>query len=164
MKKMLLKKMCGGIMGASMLTLLGISGPALAQTGNTCPSPLPTCTSSGLLSDFAAGTYACTGVKTNSDGQTKTSLLIITSNGAGSLTGKQAQNTNAPDPSTYKDFSAISATYCVNTDDTGYLTPGGNSGCPIAFVLDNGGAGPRTEARLIDSTENTAEAVVCKKQ
>lgn len=164
MKKSLLRNIAVITTVGSVLTLLWGAGSALAQ--EVCPNPLPTCTSSGLLSDLAAASYACTGVKTGSDGTTKTEILLLTSNGTGGVIGKQAQNKNSTDPSTYSDFSPIPAgtTYCVNSDDTGYITPTAGNGCPIAFVIDNGGAGSKTEVRLISTQENKAETIVCKKQ
>jgi hypothetical protein len=162
MKKTLLKNITMSITAASILTLLCVHGSAFAET---CPNPLPNCTSSGPLADLS-GKFACTGVKTGSDGIVRTELLLLNVNGGGGLSGTQAQNQNSTDPSTYSDFAPIPSgtIYCVNTDDSGYITPPAGNGCPLAFVIDNGGAGVRTEVRLLSTQQNRAEAIVCKKQ
>ncbi len=151
-----------------LLTLLALwvgvlssNRSAIAQFAPVCPSPLPTCSSSGPLSDLPAGSYACTGVTTRSDGIVKGEIVLVTSDGAGNISGKSAQNKNDSVGTTFKDFSQISSTYCVNTDDTGYITPSPTSnGCPLAFVIDSG----RTEARLLSTEENQAQVLACKKQ
>jgi hypothetical protein len=99
----------------------------------------------------------------NSNGVVKVSLLVLTLNastgGSGTFSGELNQNSN--DGTQTTTFSTQSATgnYCINSDNiTGVVTPGG--ACPLVFALDDGGA----EIRLINSADQKAEAVVCRKQ
>lgn len=143
---------------AAILLASQIAG---AAAGPTCPSPAPTCTSSGTLSNFAFGTYGCTLITTNSAGGVQVQLLTITSDGAGNISGQAATNSNNPSGTTFSTFTALTtgATYCLNTDDTGYIFLAGG-GCPLALAIDFF----REEVRLIDTTENQAGAMTCRIQ
>jgi len=136
--------------------LLLFWGASAIWAQSSCP-PLPTCTSTGSLSDLS-GTFVCTEIQISSNGVAGTGILSVTSAGDGTLsTVLMARNSNnSSETTTYHDFSSQgSATYCLNIDDTGYVFP--SNGCPLALVIDNG----KTEIRLLDSTENNAQAVVC---
>lgn len=145
------------------VALLRSAGTVRAQGTPTCPNPQPVCSTAGNLADLT-GTFVCTVVEATSQGQTSTAVIAITSNGTGGITGSQASNSNASGNTTYQDFSSLNGgagiTYCLNTNDTGYVFPSGTSSCPLALVIDNG----KTEVRLIGTTENDAMAIVCNKQ
>jgi hypothetical protein len=148
------------VLGIAVFTLvvcLGASWQRGLASAATCPSPAPTCTTSGALTDLSAS-YACTSVRTDSDGTVKTAILLVNSLGNGTGSVLIAQNDNSTSTTTYQDFTAQTFNYCVNTNDTGYLTPTGE--CPVAFVIDDG----KTEVRLLNSAENRAELLTCKKQ
>ncbi|HLH76641.1 MAG TPA: hypothetical protein VKV28_07540 [Candidatus Binataceae bacterium] len=139
------------------LALPWSTGPVWAQS--TCPSSVPTCDTNGNPADLS-GTFICTVVSVNPTGRVSSGVVTVTSNGAGSITGSQANNNNGSSSTTYSDFAALpGSTYCLNTNDTGYVFPSGG-GCAMALVIDNG----KTEVRLIDTTENNASALVCNKQ
>lgn len=138
-------------------------GVANAQSTSNCPSPAPACTSTGSLADFKGGTYACSGVQTDSTNTTSVGITLITSTGSGGLTVLEAKNNNSTSTTTFQDFATETGiTYCVNTDDTGYVFS--LTGCPMAFIIDNGNGTARSEVRLMDSTENIAKLVTCKIQ
>ncbi len=141
----------------TLMVCLGTNGQRGLAIAATCPSPLPTCTSSGTLADFS-GSFACSSVRTDSSGTVKTAILLINSAGNGTGAASIAQNDNSTSTTTYQDFTAQTFTCCVNANDTGYLTP--TDGCPVAFVIDDA----KTEVRLLDSSENRAELLTCKKQ
>jgi len=151
-----------------MLALLWRNGGEV-NAASACPSRSPSCTSAGTSTDFE-GTVACTLVSTQSNGQVKVSLAQITSNGAGSITSFiTVNNNNAANGSTFTTWTSQGAgTYCLNSDDTGFLFPA--SGCPLALVLDATttntltGLTQATEARLLDTTQNTAGTAVCELQ
>ena len=146
-----------------LLVLLGRGSPQIAgaAAGPTCPSPAPSCTTSGTLSNFYSGTYGCTLITTNSTGGVQVQLLTITSDGAGNISGQAAVNNNNPSGTTFSGFTALTtgATYCLNTDNTGYIFLAGG-GCPLALVIDY----YSEEVRLIDTTENQAGAMTCRTQ
>lgn len=133
---------------------------AAGASGPTCPSPAPSCTSSGSLGDLS-GTYACTLITTNSAGGTQVQLLTITSDGEGDISGQVASNNNNASGTTFSTFTALTtgATYCLNTDDTGYIFLAGGA-CPLALAIDFF----QEEVRLIDTTENQAGAMTCRTQ
>jgi hypothetical protein len=140
---------------AAILLASQIAG---AAAGPTCPSPAPTCTSIGMLSDFSSGAYGCTLITTNSAGGVQVQLLSITSDGLGNISGQVASNNNNPSGATFSTFTAFTgATYCLNTDDTGYIFLAGG-GCPLALAIDFF----QEEVRLIDTTENQAGAMTCR--
>jgi len=143
---------------AAILLASQIAG---AAAGPTCPSPAPTCTSSGTLSDFPSGTYGCTLITSNSAGGVQVQLLTITSDGAGNISGQAATNNNNASGTTFSTFTALTsgATYCLNTDDTGFIFLAGG-GCPLALAVDFF----HEEVRLIDTTENQAGAMTCRIQ
>jgi hypothetical protein len=146
-----------------LLVLLGRGSPqiAAAVAGPICPSPAPSCTSGGTLSDFYAGTYGCTLITTNSAGAVQVQLLAITSDGAGDISGQAAVNNNNASGTTFSDFTALTtgATYCLSPNDTGYIFLAGGA-CPLALVIDY----YSEEVRLIDTTENQAGAMTCRIQ
>lgn len=145
---------------ALMLVLAAMTTPKLAVSAETCPSPAPSCSSAGTLSDFE-GIFGCTVVNTESTGEVKVDVLKLDADGAGNISGSVVSNSNGAG-STFVDFSAISgATYCLNTDDTGYvfgLSP--LTACPLALIVDDA----LGEVRLIKSSENTAGAITCRLQ
>ncbi len=141
-------------------------GVANAQSSsNNCPSPAPSCSSSGTLPHFTAGNYACSEVETDSTNTTTVGITLITSEGTGSLTVLAAKNNNSTSTTTFQDFkTSTEISYCVNTDDTGYAFSPADNGCPMAFIIDNGNGTAHSEIRLLDSTESTAKLVTCKIQ
>ena len=145
---------------STLLCLLFVRGPGWAQT--VCPSQTLNCSSKGSLADFS-GSFACTVVQAGVYVQ-KVNLALLTSDGNGNISGKSASDKNDPDTiGTFKDFSnqAVSATYCVNSDDTGYLFPtSGLAGCPLAFVIDRG----KQEVRLLSSASPAAILLTCRKR
>jgi len=146
------------MVAAAILLAPQIAG---AAAGPTCPNPAPTCTSSGTLSNFLAGTYGCTLITTNSTGGVQVQLLMITSDGAGNISGQVATNNNNPSGTTFSGFTALAtgATYCLNTNDSGYIFLAGG-GCPLALAIDFF----QEEVRLIDTTENQSGAMTCRVQ
>jgi len=140
------------------------SSVAKAQSSsNNCPSPAPSCSPGGNPADFTKGNYACSGVQTDSTNTVEVGITLLTSTGSGGLTILQAKNNNSTSTTTFQDFTTeIGITYCVNTDDTGYASS--PTGCPMAFIIDNGNGTARSEVRLLDSTENIAKLVTCKIQ
>lgn len=148
------------LMAAAAMLLVSQTAGA-AAVGPTCPSPAPSCTSSGTLSDFSPGTYGCTLITTNSAGGVQVQLLTITSDGQGDISGQAAVNNNNAAGTTFSAFTALTAgaTYCLNTDDSGYIFLAGG-GCPLALVIDFF----QEEVRLIDTTENQAGAMTCRIQ
>src|ERR1039457_3684462 len=127
------------LMAATAILLASqIAGAAAGvAAGPTCPSPAPSCTSSGTLSNFYSGTYGCTLITTNSAGGVQVRLLSITSDGAGNISGQVASNNINPSGTTFSTFTALTtgATYCLNTDDTGFIFLAGG-GCPLALAID----------------------------
>jgi len=136
-------------------------GVANAQSSsNNCPSPAPGCSPGGTPTDLN-GNYACSQVKTDSSGQVSVSIMLLTSKGAGTVSSTQAKNNNGTSTTTFQDFTTQTGIpYCVNTHDTGYLLPAAGNGCPVAIIIDNG----KSEVRLMDSTENAAKLMTCRKQ
>jgi hypothetical protein len=104
-------------------------------------------------------TYGCTEVGTEAV-VVKSHLNAISPDGAGNFTGVLAGNKNDIGANTYRDFTPISGTYCVNTDNTGYLFPNFGTGCPITFVVAGGG----TQIRLLDTSQPNADVWVCRKK
>ena len=91
-------------------------------------------------------------------------VLEGTSDGAGNITGKVAENRNAGGlVSLFSDFKTHTATYCVNTDGTGYIFPEGGH-CPLAFALDSFQSGEATEAHLLGTGSSSAYTIVCRHQ
>jgi len=148
-----------------VISLMAATAMLLASqiaNGQTCPSPAPSCSSSGTLTDFS-GTYSCTLVTTNSTGGVEVQLLTFNADGAGNISGGMgASNNNSSSGTTFSAFTALNnATYCLNTDDTGYIfKAAGSGGCPLALAIDDS----LSEVRLIDTTENTAGAMTCRAQ
>jgi hypothetical protein len=164
MKRMLLPKLLAlavpSFLFLAVLWPCGSGTPALAD--GVCPSPAPSCTSSGTLGTLS-GTFTCTMIGTRSDGVVKAQLILVDADGSGSMSVSMVSNSNDSSTSaTFGDFSApITASYCINSDNTtGYITPPSGNGCPLAFVIDNGNA----EVRLLNSDEQRAETGVCHKQ
>jgi len=146
-----------------------LAGTAGAQT-KTCPSPSPTCAKAGTV--IISGSYSCTEVGLDGSGFPKVGLLVVTltstGDGIGTISGFQAQNTNDPNSSpTFKDFAALSSSYCINSDNTtGYLSPGSTnaSSCPVAIAFSSVDGVANAQFRSVDSTENRVEATVCRAQ
>ncbi len=140
---------------------LALATMMVARTGAnalTCPSPAPTCSSSGVLSDFS-GAFACTWISTATTGELKVQLVTLNADGAGNISGTRASNSDGTG-STFVDFGppASGATYCLNSDDTGYIF--GLFGCPWTLVIDD----TLGEVRLIETTETNAGAITCRAQ
>jgi hypothetical protein len=146
------------IVPALALLIVAFTTPRTGVSAATCPSATPSCTTSGTLSDFD-GTFGCTLVSTASTGTVTVQLLKLVADGAGNVSGAVVSNSNGSG-TTFTDFTALTegATYCLNTDDTGYIILA--SGCPLALVVDDA----LGEVRLIDTTENTAGAMTCRLQ
>jgi hypothetical protein len=150
------------VTASMLLVLLGRGSPQIAgAAGPTCPSPAPSCTSGGNLSDFYADTYGCTLITTNSAGGVQVQLLTITSDGEGNISGTAAVNSNNASGTTFSGFTALTtgATYCLSPNDSGYIFLAGGA-CPLALVIDQ----YEEEVRLIDTTENQAGAMTCRAQ
>src|ERR1700732_3683284 len=58
-----------------------------------CPSPQPTCSSPGALSDVA-GTFGCTSTRITAQVGSKGELKILTADGAGNISGNVVENKN----------------------------------------------------------------------
>ena len=139
-------------------------GVASAQSSQVCPSPAPSCSTKGTLTDLD-GAYACSQVETDSSNTVGVGILLFTSTGTGKGTAVLANNDNSMSTTTYQDFFTLTdITYCVNSNDTGYLFLPEGSGCPMAFIIDNGNGAAHSEVRLLWSTQNTAGLATCKKQ
>jgi|GEM_PF-4460087 len=148
------------------LTIGFAAGKAAAQT---CPNPLPTCSSQGNNVEVLNGSYGCTIVTSKSDGTTQVGVAILTAAGLSTINGSVANNSNQSSGTTYQDFStqSLTATGCINSDNTtGYLTPqGSNAGCPLAMTVGSlNGSNVATQFRLLDTTEGRAGTIVCKLQ
>jgi hypothetical protein len=151
--------------GFVFIIFCSLPNGGVANAGGVCPSPTPSCTSSGSNQGDLSGTFACSQVETHSDSTVKVAVSLITADGSGNITLLQAGNSNQTSPTTFQDFATLTGiSYCVNTDDTGYLFPPGGGGCPLAFIIDNGNGTAHSEVRLMDSTENRAVLLTCKKQ
>jgi hypothetical protein len=146
------------IVPALALAILALTTPRTGFGAATCPSPAPSCSSSGTLSDFS-GTFGCTDVITFTTGQVEVDMLKLVSDGAGNISGSVVSNSNNTG-TTFTDFTAITAgaTYCLNTDDTGYVF--GVGGCPFALIVDDA----LGEVRLMHTAEGVAGALVCRLQ
>jgi len=159
-------------LSACSVALILDLGVARAQT---CPSPLPSCSSSGSTTlAQVSGTYVCTQVGVNNANTVSGAVAVATFSGTsgaggpgiGTGTANSANNNNGTG-STFTDFSGpIPITYCVNTDGTGYIfpPPPPSGACPLAAVFDDAVGGVFQEGRLIDTTEGNAEAIVCSHQ
>lgn len=143
----------------ALLVAMALLQQKSAQAGGTCPSPLPSCSTNGQLTELGPATYGCTEVGTEAV-VVKSHLNAISPDGAGNFTGVLAGNKNDIGANTYRDFTPISGTYCVNTDNTGYLFPNFGTGCPITFVVAGGG----TQIRLLDTSQPNADVWVCRKK
>ncbi len=143
----------------AIMTVPMVTHAANAQSGATCPSPAPNCTSSGTL--FNAS-YGCTEISTDSSNTVRASIILVQFTSSGTVSSEVAHNDNSTNTTTFKDFTAQSGlTYCINSDQsTGYIFQPTGTGCPLAFVIDNGG----TELRFLESQENLAAAGTCRKQ
>jgi hypothetical protein len=132
-----------------------------AEVNAACPTPAPTCTSSAL-GDFI-GTFGCTIVSTRSDGSVHVSLAQVVSDGSGHITKFTTVDNSNTSGTTFTPWTSqfTNGTYCLNTDDTGYIfPPAAFGGCPFAIFIDISGF----EVRLLDSTLNRAGAAVCELQ
>jgi hypothetical protein len=146
------------IVPALALLIVALTTPRTGVRAATCPSTTPTCTTSGTLSDFL-GVFGCTAVITFNTGQVEVDVLKIDADGNGGITGSIVSNTNGSG-TTFTDFTLITgATYCLNTDDTGYVL-GVGSPCAKALIIDDA----LGEVRMIGSDENEAQAVTCRIQ
>src|ERR1039457_6754030 len=96
------------------VAILLVSQTAGALVGPTCPSPAPSCTSSGTLSNFYSGTYGCTLITTNSAGGVQGQFLP-NNPGRPRNNSRQAGNKNHnPSGAPFSGFTALTtgATYC----------------------------------------------------
>ncbi len=139
-------------------------GGADAALAATCPSPAPSCSSSGLDVCASVGaspcSFACTIVGNRSDG-THASVAVITLNSGAVTAVNAAKNDSSGGATTFSAFSSQwTGTYCINSDNiTGYLVPTSPTGiCPIALVYNPS----ILEMRLLDSSENRGEVGVCE--
>jgi hypothetical protein len=148
------------ILPALALLIATMMAPKTGVGAETCPSPAPTCSSSGTPSDLF-GTFGCTVVTTDVTGEVTVDLMKLDADGAGNISGSIVSNSNGSG-STFVDFSPISgATYCLNTDDTGYMFGlGPLTACPVALIIDD----LLGEVRLIKTTETDAGAITCRAQ
>ena len=116
--------------------------------------------------------YSCTLVGLDGSGFPKVGLVVVTltstGDGTGTTSGFQAQNTNNPNSSpTFKDFTSLSGTYCINSDNTtGYLNPGSTNAnsCPVAIAFSSVDGVTDAQFRTVDSTENRVSFTVCRAQ
>jgi len=157
-----------------MLALLWRNGGEV-NAASACPSPSPSCASTGTSTDLS-GTLACTIVTTQSNGEVKVSLAQLTSAGDGTISSFfTVTNNNAASGSTFTTWTNKgTGTYCINSDEsTGFIfPPSGANACPLALVIDATSSSTSvlpgtviaTEARLLDSTQNTAGTAVCELQ
>jgi len=91
-------------------------------------------------------------------------VLEGTSDGAGNITCKVAENRNTGGLiSLFSDFKTHTATYCVNTDGTGYIFPEGGH-CPLAFVLDTFLSGQASGVQLLGTASSSAYTIICEHQ
>ena len=144
------------------LAILWMDG-AEVNAAAVCPSPAPTCTTSGNLT-FVSGTYGCTLVSTASNGSVTVVVSQLVFDGFGNMNNQiQATNNNGAG-TTFSPWIDLGAgTYCINTNKTGYIFPA-TPGCPIAFIVDaiNLDGTSYDEVRTLDSTENLAAVAVCE--
>jgi len=119
--------------------------------------PAPTCSSSGDAT-LLAGTFGCTLVATSSSGVVTVTVSQLNFDGAGNMTSAiLTTNNNAASGSTFSPWTSQGAgTYCINTNQTGYIFPA--TGCPFAYIIDT----IQTEIRTLDSTQNLASTAVCE--
>lgn len=96
-------------------------------------------------------------VGSRSDG-THASVAVITSDGVVNVSLNMAKNDNTSAATTFGDFAPQTGKYCLNADDTGYITNLSGGGCPLAIVVNNFYG----EVRLLDTTQNRAEVGVCE--
>jgi hypothetical protein len=146
-------------LGALALTILWNCG-SIANAA--CPTV--SCQNPGSLAPFA-GTFGCTFVTTLSNGQVNASLAQVTSDGNGNITSFiETTNNNNSSGSTFTPWPTsptfTNGTYCLNSDQSGYITPPPSFGCPFAIFVDITGF----EVRLMDSSPNTAGAAVCEQE
>lgn len=139
-----------------------------AGASETCPSPAPTCATTGTLT--INGSYSCTAAGLDGSGYPKLSLLIVsftsTGAGTGTIAALEAQNTNDPNtiPS-YVDFTSGTGNYCINADNrTGYITLASGGGCPIAIAFAGANGVANAQFRGINSAENRIRSTVCRQQ
>jgi hypothetical protein len=143
--------------------LTGVAG------ATSCPSPSPTCATTGTVT--ISGSYSCTSVGLNANGDpiVRVSVLSFASSGdgVGTISLLDASNTNDPSSSpSYQDFASSTGTYCINADNTtGYLNPGSTGkNCPLAIAFTSANGVPDAQFRSIDSAENNVEALTCRAQ
>jgi hypothetical protein len=150
------------IIGLMLVAALLLSVGMEVQAG--CPSPVPTCASSGdvsVLDDI----FGCTLVTTSPSGLITVGILEYMFDGAGDTMLVQTTNSNAPSGTTFMPWTEPSnGSYCINSDNqTGYITPA--TGCPVAFIRDvTSTFGGQVEVRLLDTTQNLASVAVCESQ
>jgi len=142
---------------ALVLAMLWRNG---AEVNAACPTP--SCATNTNVGDFLPGTYGCTIVSTRSDGSVHVSLAQMTSDGLGNITKFATVDNSNTSGTTFSTWTTqfTTGTYCLNTDDTGYIFPPASFGCPFAIFIDISGF----EVRLLDSTQTRAGAAVCEQQ
>jgi len=145
------------------LILLALALAALWTNGAEVNAACPTvsCSAGGNPGDFT-GTFGCTIVSTRSDGSIHVSLAQITSDGNGNITAFTTVDNNNTSGTTFSPWTSqfTTGTYCLNSDDTGYIIPPVTYGCPFAIFIDIS----YYEVRLLDSTQNRSGAAVCELQ
>jgi len=143
------------------LAVLWMDG-AEVNAAAVCPSPAPTCKTSGDVT-LLVGTYGCTLVSTNSSGVVTVVVSELVFDGFGDMNNQiQATNNNGAGKTFSPWIDQGAGTYCINTNQTGYIFPA--TGCPLAFTvdtLDDTGTF-YAEVRTLDSTQNLAAVAVCE--
>ncbi len=147
---------------ALALAMLWTNG---AEVNAACPTV--SCSSSTNIGDICddnygvATTFGCTFVGTFSDGSIHTTVAYLTFDCNGNITAYQATSNSNGTGTTFSNWASLgtNGTYCLNSDDTGYITPpSATGGCPIAIMLD----AYQTELRALDTTQNRAQVGVCE--
>lgn len=146
-----------------LMLVLAVMCGSVAQVNATCPTV--SCASGGTNnSDIcddnsdASTTYGCTIVTTSSTGTVQTAVAYLTFDCSGGVSAYHQASNNNGSGTTFSNWASkgTTGTYCLNSDDTGYITP--PSGCPYAIMLD----AYASELRMLDTTPNTAGAGVCE--
>ena len=148
-----------GLLLAGLVVLAG-EGACIADN---CPSTRPKCaTSSADTLAKLSGAFSCIGTITKSGGNLVTGQLFEgSSDGKGNITGQKAENNNfATTAPTFENFTSHKATYCLNSDGTGYIFPVEAGACPLAFAIDDA----EIEARVLGTSLKKATAILCHRQ
>ncbi len=147
---------------ALALTLLCSTGAEVNAV--TCPTV--SCPSGGTNNGDICNdnfddttTFSCTFVGTFSDGSIHTTVAYLTFDCEGNVTAYQATSNTNTGGSTFSDWASQgTTTYCIKSDDTGYIFPPTAASCPISIVLD----ASQSEIRALDTTPDRAQVGVCE--